>query len=365
MHGIRFKPELELSGVIFNPDRQSELGRGKDAVVYRGRLGSASVAVKVLNDELVRAASREHGRVDYITRFFQEGNRLKQLHHPNVIQFYGFCRHENIPSIGIVTELCVQTLMSRYMSQPMLTECDKIGLLGNVAFGLRYLHSVNIIHRDLTTRNVLIATDGTAKLADLGLAAALHGGRARGSAMTYSQNSLVYQGPESLEPFVYDCRADVFSFGVLAMASILCREPNAACLLQSPMVREMADGRVERILEVKRRSRATDLSLVGQRHPLYDSIVACLQNDVGLRPTSEHLCRILDKVFSDLSFEVNRISALPLSKQKELQEWQTQFGCNTQVRQSQLGDEDVRKVFAIRYLQKKQRFRVLDKHCAW
>jgi len=232
MDRVWIDPEVEITDVIFNTDRDSELGRGSDAAVYLGHWYGAPVAVKVLHPELVAPENDPEGSQALVTRFQQEGVRLRRLRHPAVVQFLGIYRSlRGLPAL--VTELMDGTLFSRYRSIPALTRLQEFRFLRDSAMALAYLHSQSIIHRDLTTRNVLVTKDGRAKVADVGLSRCLHGHRPTDvMAMTQAPGTLLYMSPESLtEDPRYDIRLDIFSFGVLSMAVLLRREPDGRLLM--------------------------------------------------------------------------------------------------------------------------------------
>ena len=288
----RIDEDVEITGVLFNTDRHSEIGRGSDAAVYRGTWHGAPVAVKLLHDALVDPRNVEEGRVALLARFLREGQRLRRLRHPNIVLFLGLCRSRGgLPAL--VTELMDGTLMDRYKARPPLTLLEELRLLRDVSAALSYIHSLDIIHRDLTTRNVLVTKEGRAKVADVGLSRSLHGDRpTEVLAMTQAPGTLLYMSPESMtEEAKYDLALDIFSFGVLVMALILRQEPDSR-LLVSPRIALCPSGNVVSIPEVQRR--ATHLQAVGNGHPLFTMISRCLENSEDRRPKALELHTELD-----------------------------------------------------------------------
>ena len=288
----RIDEDVEITNVIFNTDRQSELGRGSDAAVYRGTWHGAPVAVKLLHDALVDPRNADEGRTALLARFLREGQRLRRLRHPNIVLFLGLCRSRGgLPAL--VTEIMNGTLADRYKARPPLTLLQEFRLLRDVSAAMSYLHSLDIIHRDLTTRNVLVSNEERAKVADVGLSRSLHGDRPTDVlAMTQAPGTLLYMSPESMsEEAKYNQSLDIFSLGVLMMALILCREPDGR-LLVSPRIEVGPSGNVVAIPEVRRR--ATDLQAVGNGHPLYALITRCLENSKDRRPSALALHSELD-----------------------------------------------------------------------
>lgn len=89
------------------------------------------------------------------------------------------------------------------------SEVLKIAL--DVARGMDYLHQMRIIHRDLKAANLLLDDNGIVKIGDFGVARII----ALGGCMTAETGTYRWMAPEVIEHRPYDCKADVFSFGVL------------------------------------------------------------------------------------------------------------------------------------------------------
>ena len=95
----------------------------------------------------------------------------------------------------------------------------KRSMLEDVAKGLLYLHKNNIIHRDLTARNVLLTSYFVAKVSDFGNSRFVHfQPREFARTLTRLPGTLVYMPPEALEASPhYGPSLDIFSFGHLAL----------------------------------------------------------------------------------------------------------------------------------------------------
>lgn len=290
--------ELRVTGV--DVDATKELGRGSDATVFPGRWQGAAVAVKVLHESLVAPDVDPASRATLQRNFSEECKRLHGLRHPNVVQFFGACTHSGRPAM--VTERIDSTLRSRYQRSPELTAFDEVRILSETASALAYIHSHDLVHRDLTTRNVLVTTDGRVKVADVGVARQMPesiSGASAEAALTRAPGALLYMSPEAVsttdddDTVIYDQQMDVFSFGVLAAEVIARRDPSKD-LLVTDRFQGPADCR-HLVPEVERRRK--DLEAVGQSHPLYPLIVQCLHNDPEQRPTS---CVIRDRLAEQL-----------------------------------------------------------------
>jgi len=95
-----------------------------------------------------------------------------------------------------------------------LTETEIRAILASAALGLRYLHGKQSIHRDVKAGNILLTTDGTAKLADFGVSAKLTNTIAKRNTVI---GSPFWMAPEVIQETNYDGKADIWSLGITAI----------------------------------------------------------------------------------------------------------------------------------------------------
>ncbi len=98
---------------------------------------------------------------------------MSSLRHPNVVLLLAACPEP--PRLAIVMEYVkAGSLYSHlYIDKTPLELQDRVKLLIDISRGLQYLHSINVLHRDLKSKNVLLSApppNGQAKLCDFGLA---------------------------------------------------------------------------------------------------------------------------------------------------------------------------------------------------
>jgi Tol biopolymer transport system component len=99
-----------------------------------------------------------------------------------------------------------------------------------VADALAATHAAGLLHRDIKPGNILIGSNGYAKLADFGLAlrgatAAARGSASRHTAVGFVVGTVAYMSPEQTAGQVLDERSDVFSFGVVLYELLAGRRP--------------------------------------------------------------------------------------------------------------------------------------------
>ena len=196
-----------------------KLGQGGMGAVYLAHdpLG-ASVAIKVLPFGLSTAS-------EWRTRFARESTVAAGIAHPHVVRVLGAGRTEEIDWLAM-EYVAGTSLGERLRKGGALAPLEAVRVARQVAEGLAAVHAAGLVHRDLKPDNVLLAADGTAKLADFGLARDL-------AATTISVSGAVmgspgFMAPEQAKGERAGPAADVFALGVLI---------HAMCTGQSPFAR--------------------------------------------------------------------------------------------------------------------------------
>ncbi len=204
------------------------LGVGGMGEVYKARDTRLDrlVAIKVL---LPNVGANQQFRM----RFEREARAASALDHPHICTIYDVGSTEITPYL-VMQYVQGETLASR-ISSSSLPVSEALEYAVQIASGLAAAHRSGIVHRDLKPANVMVATDGTIKILDFGLAKlvesdaamALH--ETRTSADATQAGTVIgtsgYMSPEQVEGRQVDSRSDVFSFGVLLYELLTRRRP--------------------------------------------------------------------------------------------------------------------------------------------
>lgn len=200
----------------------AELGSGASATVYRGvqKALGRQVAIKVLSPGLFDAGETR-------ARFLREARIQAGLSHPNLVALYDAGMIRGSPFV--VTELVeggnLRELLQR-AGTLRLPEAVRIGR--EIASGLAEAHGAGIIHRDLKPENVLLMKDGTAKVADFGLARSREGDPNLLTQIGMIMGTPGYMAPEVLQGAPATAASDIYAIAVMLYEMAAGRRPFAA-----------------------------------------------------------------------------------------------------------------------------------------
>ena len=195
----------------------SEIGAGGMGVVYKAedlRLGRF-VALKFLPTQLVRDE-------DARRRLFAEARAASSLDHPNVCTIYDV---EELPDgrVFLAMAFCDGETLKERLERGVIPTTEAVRLAAQIARGLARAHQAGIVHRDVKPGNIMVTTDGDAKLLDFGIAKASGGVDMTRTGTTVG--TVAYMAPEHVRGGTADARSDVWSLGVVLYEMLAGRHP--------------------------------------------------------------------------------------------------------------------------------------------
>ena len=288
---LRIQGRFGFRNVQLIKTEEHSLGIGSYGAVYKVKCDQLVCAAKVLHPILFQ--TRDPAAYRIVQRFEQEIEFLSGLKHPNVIQYLGSCRDPESGLPIMFMELMDESLTSfleRPANPPPLPLHIQVNIAHDVAQALSHLHHHEVLHRDLSSNNVLLIGDQRAKVTDFGMAKLL--GTDPRLTPTYCPGTNGYMSPEALaDPPSYTTKLDIFSCGVLFVQLITRKFPDPGprtytVELNDPRV---PSGRVlVEVPELERRKAHIDP--IDPTHPLQRVALDCLKDKEEPRPTAEQLC---------------------------------------------------------------------------
>ncbi|XP_061988775.1 MDIS1-interacting receptor like kinase 2-like isoform X2 [Rosa rugosa] len=275
----------EIVKATENFDAAYCIGKGGFGSVYKAKLPSEEVvAVKKLHSPC-------DGEGSFQKEFLSEVRALTEIRHRNIVKLYGFCSHTR-NSLLVYEYLEMGSLFSILCNEEEAKKLDwskRVNIIKGVAHGLSYMHndvSPPIVHRDISSKNILLDADYEAHISDFGTAKLLEHDSSNWTAVA---GTVGYIAPELAYTMKVTEKCDVYSFGVLALEVIKGKYPsNLVGLPLSPATREakmwgdMWDDRLEpptgKILDEV----VTILTLA----------IACLHENPQFRPTMYEVSRL-------------------------------------------------------------------------
>ena len=188
----------QLSGVLGSG------GMGRVYLARDTRL-NRDVALKILAPERLSNPRA-------IARFQREALLGAQLQHENLVRFYDFGEYAGRHFL-VMEYIEGKTIATLIFEQGPMPWPTAVRLVREVAMGLEHAHRKGLIHRDVNPYNILVTNDGTAKLADLGLAIAM-AEEERFTRDGATVGTFDYCSPEQARHSrAADIRSDIYSLG--------------------------------------------------------------------------------------------------------------------------------------------------------
>ena len=310
------------------------LGTGSYGKVCKGSCGQLPCAAKLLHD--IMFLYDDPGIHRFIRRFEQECQFLSTIKHPNIVQYLGTITNPESGRPVLLMELMDESLtkfLERFAGP--LPYHTQINICHDIALALAYLHFNGIIHRDLSSNNVLLIGAGSrAKVTDFGMSK-LMDMNPQMTSLTQCPGTSAYMPPEALiTPPSYSGKLDCFSHGVLTIQVVTRNFPNpgdANMYVEDP---KYPSGRVlVQFPENDRRKK--DINQIESDHPLLPIALHCLKDRDKERPSADELCEQL----SLLKKQVRYLKSVDQSNDQTSFIQRLQLEVQTKEQEIQLKDE--------------------------
>jgi len=254
---------------------------GNDSTVYKAKMGDKIVVVKTLKRWETTVESQQK----------QELEILQRLSDPFVAAFYGIATIENTPAF--VMEFCPLGSLEQFMMKKLFSPELKMRYARDICMGMKYLHSVPVVHRNLKLSNVLVLSSDSnlrtpiCKISDFACSREIDTYETISQTMTSFVGTPLYMAPELLSGKThYSQKTDVYSYGILLAGLWNQQQPFSEQNLDD--IPEMLRNIVDRNLRPKVQKDCPEPYLVLMRN--------CWSDNPHERPTFE---KIATMVFSN------------------------------------------------------------------
>ncbi|KAJ3987680.1 MAP kinase [Lentinula detonsa] len=213
-------PESPSGPATFKWVRGELIGRGTYGRVYLALNATTGEMMAVKQVDIPQTASDKNDsrQATVVQALKSESETLKDLDHPNIVQYLGF---EETPSnLSIFLEYVPGgSIGSVLLKHGKFREDVTKSFTGQILSGLEYLHSKGILHRDLKADNILVEMSGICKISDFGISKRTAEQALGGGAATAMQGSVFWMAPEVINPQgkIYNSKIDIWSVGCVVL----------------------------------------------------------------------------------------------------------------------------------------------------
>jgi predicted Ser/Thr protein kinase len=208
-----------LAGLIPGYEIERELGSGGMGSVYLARQKTLDrlVAIKLLSPRLSSDPKD-------VKRFLKESRAAAKLRHENIVRAIDAGEVSGRPYL-VMEYMDGRTLADVLRTEGPLAESRALELAYQIAQGLQHAQHQGLIHGDVKPSNIILATDGVARICDFGLAREIPAQPAEGRPEVVLATR-AYASPEQLRgDTTQDHRSDLFSLGVTLFQAVTGRLP--------------------------------------------------------------------------------------------------------------------------------------------
>ncbi|GLJ23542.1 hypothetical protein SUGI_0446040 [Cryptomeria japonica] len=197
----------DIKAATGNFCNHTKLGGGGNGTVYKGQIGQATVAVKMVCKDSLQ------GRQE----FQREIDILRDIRHPNLVTVVGACFKHGCILYEYMTNGSLADRLSCKDATPPLPWHTRIRIAADICSGLQYLHNLKpdpIVHHDLKPENILLDKNHVGKIGDFGQARRLSRDVQKESEL---KGTYLYMDPEYQSNGEYTTKSEVYSFGMILL----------------------------------------------------------------------------------------------------------------------------------------------------
>ena len=329
--------------------KDQSLGIGSYGAVCKAKCDDLHCAAKTIHPTLFdpaalqQIATRREHRLP-IRRFEQECEFMSVIRHPNIVQYLGIFRDTDTHLPVLLMELMDDSLTHFLESstQPIPYHIQ-VNICHDITLALSFLHSNNIVHRDLSSNNVLLIGNVRAKVADFGMARMNYNPQATCFTNTMCPGTDVYMPPEAVQDKpVYTENIDCFSFGVIIVQMLTRQFPKPGDRLERVELNHPGLRQKSVLVEVPEIDRRQNhISQVDPNHSLLPIALDCLKDEGSERPSAHKVCeRVADLKIMPKYTDSTRTSTIQDNLEVEIQELRQQMHEKDQIirQQSEEGE---------------------------
>ncbi|XP_050341942.1 serine/threonine-protein kinase Nek8 isoform X2 [Bactrocera neohumeralis] len=218
---------------LSNYEKIKVVGQGSFgvAILYRRKFDNHHIVFKQINLAELTPSERDLA--------MNEVEVFSKLHHPNIISYLGSFIRDNTLLIemeyadgGTLAQVIADRLMKDYFSERYI-----VAVFEQISSAINYMHSENILHRDLKTANVFLNKRGIVKIGDFGISKIMN-------TKVLAQTVLgtpYYFSPEMCEGKEYDHKSDIWALGCI-LGEMCCLKKSFAASNLSQLVSKIMAG---------------------------------------------------------------------------------------------------------------------------
>jgi len=231
---------------------------------------------------------------------------MKKCSHPNVVQCIDAFLIGN-DELWLVMDFMengsLTEILNQYSNGVQMQERDITFVCREVLIGLKYIHELQIIHRDIKSDNILVSRKGEIKITDFGFSARLDPGHQK-------RNTIVgtpyWMAPELIKGELYDSKVDIWSLGIMVMEMI---EGEPPYLDKNP---------VEALVSISTKGIPDLFDPTQTSSVLRDFLSKCCSVSPSIRPTAAELLR--HPAIAEAGDAIGIIEVILLAKQAKAQD---------------------------------------------